>query len=222
MSEYEIEPIPGLPGIPPPGERILWQGSPEWRALARTAFHTRLIAGYFALLLGWAILAAASNGAGDLTGVVTTAVLGVIVIVLLHLLAWGSARTTIYTLTNRRIVLRFGVALQKAVNLPLKQIAAADAKPVGTGHADIAFRTLERFPLGWLQMWPHVRPWAVGRPQPMLRGVPAGVAVTIANALAQADPALAQADPALALSDPAMVRPAAAPIRVASALEAAA
>ena len=52
MTEYENEPIPGLPGRLPPGERILWQGSPEWRALARTAFHTRLVAGYFAALVG--------------------------------------------------------------------------------------------------------------------------------------------------------------------------
>ena len=52
--EYENEPIPGLPGIPPKGERILWQGSPDWRVLARTAFHTRLVTGYFVLLTGWA------------------------------------------------------------------------------------------------------------------------------------------------------------------------
>ena len=40
--EYEIEPIPGLPGNLPPGESILWQGSPDWQAFARSVFHTRL------------------------------------------------------------------------------------------------------------------------------------------------------------------------------------
>ena len=156
MSEYEIEPIPGLPGIPPPGERILWQGSPEWRALARNAFHTRLIAGYFALLLGWAVLAAASNGTGDLTGVITTAVLGVIVIVLLHLLAWGSARSTIYTLTNRRIVLRIGIAVPKCINLPLGMIASVDlaVREDGTGDLPLTLsgaeqaRAVENHPVG--------------------------------------------------------------------------
>ena len=209
--EYEYEPIKGLPGKLPPGETIIWQGSPDWLALARSVFHARLVAVWFVVVAGTAFLA----GGTGLLGAAVTLGVAAAGLALLGLLAWAQARTTIYTLTNRRIVLRFGVALQKAVNLPLKQIAAADAKPVGTGHADIAFRTLERFPLGWLQMWPHVRPWDVGRPQPMLRGVPAGVAVTIANALAQADPAIARADPT-------MVRPAAAPIRVASALEAAA
>ena len=202
--EYEYEPIKGLPGKLPPGETIIWQGSPDWLALARSVFHARLVAAWFVVVAGTAFLA----GGTGLLGAAVTLGVAAAGLAVLGLLAWAQARTTIYTLTNRRIVLRFGVALQKAVNLPLKQIAAADAKPVGTGHADIAFRTLQRFPLGWLQMWPHVRPWAVGRPQPMLRGVPAGVAVTIANALAQADPAI--------------TRPVAAPIRVASALEAAA
>ena len=202
--EYEYEPIKGLPGKLPPGETIIWQGSPDWLALARSVFHARLVAAWFVVVAGTAFLA----GGTGLLGAAVTLGVAAAGLAVLGLLAWAQARTTIYTLTNRRIVLRFGVALQKAVNLPLKQIAAADAKPVGTGHADIAFRTLARFPLGWLQMWPHVRPWAVGRPQPMLRGVPAGVAVTIANALAQADPAI--------------TRPVAAPIRVASALEAAA
>ena len=62
MTEYENEPVRGLPGVPPPGERILWQGSPDWRTLARTAFHTRLIAGYFAVLVAIAIVSAVMPG----------------------------------------------------------------------------------------------------------------------------------------------------------------
>lgn len=193
MSEYEIEPIPGLPGIPPPGERILWQGSPDWRALARTAFHTRLIAGYFALLLGWAILAAASNGvhgASDLTGVITTAVLGVVVIVLLHLLAMGSARTTIYTLTNRRIVMRIGIAVPKCINLPLGMIASVDLAAREDGTGDLPLTLLGAPKLGYLALWPHARPWEVVKPQPMMRAVPdaATVAALVARTCLAANP----------------------------------
>ena len=190
MSEYEIEPIPGLPGIPPPGERILWQGSPDWRALARTAFHTRLIAGYFALLLGWAILAAASNGTGDLTGVITTAVFGVIVVILLHLLAWGSARTTIYTLTNRRIVMRIGIAVPKCINLPLGMIASVDLAAREDGTGDLPLRLIGAPKLGFLALWPHARPWELVKPQPMMRAVPdaATVAALVARTCLAANP----------------------------------
>ena len=35
----------------PAGERLLWSGAPASRLLARHAFHVRLVAGYFALLI---------------------------------------------------------------------------------------------------------------------------------------------------------------------------
>jgi len=68
VSEYEHEPIRGLPGDLPPGERILWQGAPDWRVLCRTALHPGWVAGYFAL---FAALALAS---GSLFGLVASLV----------------------------------------------------------------------------------------------------------------------------------------------------
>jgi len=35
LGEYEYEPVPGLPQRLPQGERILWQGAPDWQTLAR-------------------------------------------------------------------------------------------------------------------------------------------------------------------------------------------
>ena len=45
--------LTGWEGILEPGERILWQGVPDWRLLAIQVFHVRAIAIYFAVLLGW-------------------------------------------------------------------------------------------------------------------------------------------------------------------------
>ena len=184
MTEYEIEPIPGLPGSLPHGERILWQGSPEWRALARTAFRTRLIAAYFAVL---AVIAAAF---GSVTGIVMTVTLGVVAVALLHVLAWGSARTTIYTLTNRRIVMRVGMAVPKCVNLPLGMIASVDLAQRTDGTGDLPLTLLGAPRLGYLAIWPHARPFKVSRPQPMLRAVPdaATVAALVARTCLAADP----------------------------------
>ena len=50
---------------------------------------------------------------------------GALGIGLLMLYAWAVARTTVYTLTDKRVVLRIGVALNKCINLPLTQIAPA-------------------------------------------------------------------------------------------------
>ncbi len=189
MIEYDNEPIPGLPGIPPAGERILWQGSPDWRVLARTAFHTRLIVAYFAVLAAWALASALISGGGFL-GLGMTLILGSIVVALLHLLAWGAARTTIYTLTNRRIVMRIGIAVPKCINLPLAQIGSVDLAARADGSGDLPLTLAGAPKLGYLALWPHARAWKLIAPQPMLRAVPdaATVAALIARTCHTANP----------------------------------
>lgn len=184
--EYEIEPIRGLPGNLPKGEHIVWQGSPNWRAFARSVFHTRLVTGWFLFV---ASLAFVGGGTG-LSGAIITLLVAVLGLAVLGALAWAGARATIYTLTNRRVVMRFGAAVPKAVNLPLSRIGSADVRPVGGGFVDIVLMPTDRFPLGWLQTWPHVRPWKVAEPQPMLRAVSESFVPVLADALKSADPAL--------------------------------
>lgn len=183
-TEYEIEPIKGLPGNLPRGESIVWQGSPDWRGLARGVFHTRLVAIWFGLV---AMLAFVAGGTG-LTGAVVTLGVAGLGLAILAGLAWAQARTTVYTLTEKRLVMRFGIALPKCINLPLSLVASADLRPVGTHYVDIVLALNGRFPLGWLQMWPHVRPWKLAVPQPMLRAVPDSLVAVLAETLADADP----------------------------------
>lgn len=185
-TEYEIEPVRGLPGMLPKDETIVWQGSPDWRTLARGVFHTRLLVGWFVLVA----LAAFVAGGTGLVGAGISVGLAFVGLALVAGLAWAQARATVYTLTQKRIVMRFGVALPKCVNLPLALITQADLKSVGDGRCDIALAMNGRFPLGWLQMWPHVRPWKVADPQPMLRAVSTELVPLLAETLAQADPSL--------------------------------
>ncbi|AHE55345.1 photosynthetic complex putative assembly protein PuhB [Sphingomonas sanxanigenens] len=190
MTEYENEPIRGLPGPLPEGEQILWQGAPDWRSLARTAYRTRLVAAYFLLLALWAIAGATIFGGGYL-GVGMTIGLGSIGVILLHVLAWSSARTTVYTLTNRRIVLRIGIAVPKCVNLPLGMIGSVDLATRADGTGDVSLVIMGPAKLGILALWPHARPWKIAKPQPMLRAVPDAKAVAqqIARACRAADTA---------------------------------
>ncbi len=172
MSEYDHEPIPGLPGRLPAGEHILWQGSPDWRGLAQRAFHIRGAAVYFALLLAWSLYEGAWVGIG-LT--VAGATLG---LALMTGLGWLSARTTIYTITNKRVVMRYGMALQKCVNLPLSTIGSAGLAKDAAGRGDIALQLIADHRLGYLQFWPHARPWKLAKPEPMLRSIPDAGTVT--------------------------------------------
>lgn len=167
IAEHAAEAIPGLPGPLPQGERILWQGKPEWRTLARTAFHTRIVAGYFAVLT----LAAAIGSGGSAFGTAMTALSGIAAVALLSLLAWGTARGAVYTLTDKRLVLRIGMALPKCINLPLPLVDAVDLHARAAGSGDIALTVRGTQALGYVALWPHARPWKLARPQPMLRSI---------------------------------------------------
>lgn len=188
--EYEDEPIPGLPGRLPPGEAIIWQGTPDWRGVARGVFHTRAVAIWFVFVASLAFVA----GGTGISGALITLAVALLGLGVLAVLARAQAKSTIYTLTNKRVVLRFGVALPKCVNVPLALIGTADAKPAGAGMVDVSLTPTVRFPLAYLQMWPHVRPWKFGSPQPMLRAVPESLLPLLADALAKADPARAAID----------------------------
>jgi hypothetical protein len=183
ITEYDDEPIRGLPGELPKGETILWQGSPEWRLLARSAFFTRIVGLYFAALVALAIY----NGSTG--GVIATLIAGAVGIGLLMLYAWAVARTTVYTLTSRRVVLRVGVALNMCINLPLAKIGGANLRPLGPVEGDLALQLIGPHTLGYLVLWPHARPWKLGSPQPMLRALPD--AAVVGERLARAVAAIA-------------------------------
>ncbi len=187
VREHEHEPMPGLPEMLPADERILWQGSPDWRALAVRAFHVRKLIVYFALMLalrGSVVLADGGSALDAVRAVATLAPLALLGIGLTLLLAWLSAHSTAYTLTSRRVVMRIGIVLTLSFNLPLKRIAAAEVADAPRDTTDIALDLAGSDRIAWLQLWPHARPWRVAKPQPMLRCLPQGAQV--ARLLAQA------------------------------------
>ncbi len=178
IAEHDDEPVRGLPGFLPKDEEILWQGTPDWKRLALSALHVRKVAVYFALLAVFGVIS------GSWTGVLATIGVGIAGIAILALIAWGTARSTVYTLTNRRVVLRIGIALPKCINLPLSLIKSADLSLNADGTGDIPLTLNGEQRLGYLQLWPHARAWKLREPQPMLRAVPE--AQKIATLLARA------------------------------------
>lgn len=166
MSEYDHEPVRGLPGLLPPDEHILWQSAPDWTALAKAALHIRLSAVYFGAIVIWALIS------GDTSTAVGVSLLGAVAIGLFVLFAWGVGRTTVYTLTDKRLVLRIGVALNKCINLPLSEIESADLKMLGGAHGNIVIHLKGAPRLGYIMLWPHARSLRFVRPQPMLRAIP--------------------------------------------------
>jgi hypothetical protein len=174
-DEFENEPIRGLPGLLPPGESILWQGSPRWRGLAEHTFAVRWVSAYFGLILVGRGAVAARDGASlgeALLSALALLPLAAACLGLLGLLAWLNARGTVYTITTRRVVMRFGVALPMSVNLPFKQLVTAELALRANGEGDIALHLTGPGRIAYLSLWPHARPWQFSKPQPMLRSIP--------------------------------------------------
>lgn len=179
----------GLPETLPKGERILWQGRPDWLALAFAAFRLGWVAAYFAVLFVWRLASELAAGAPAAEAAIYAAwilPLAAAGLGLLLGLAWLSARTTAYTVTDRRVVMRIGVALPLTLNLPYARIDGADVRRRRGGTGDIAFTPEKGTRVGWAVLWPHARAWHFARPQPALRAVPNvdALATRISDALA--------------------------------------
>jgi hypothetical protein len=198
--EHELEPQYGLPERLPAGEHILWQGSPDFKTVALSIFHVRKAAIYFAALLVLRAAFALTDGGTWTDAAVSMAwplPLALTALASLTALAWMTAQTAVYTLTNKRVVMRIGIVLTLTFNIPLRSIQSA-ALRLGKGRSgDIAMPLAGPDHIAFLHLWPHVRPWRVAKPEPMLRSLsdaPA-VAALLATAWAAANGVAVQAVP---------------------------
>lgn len=175
-DDFQTEPVRGLPENLPQGEEILWQGAPQWWALAREALSLYWVAGYFVFLFGWRTIAGAAteSWAESATAASFFLVLGAIVCLLLAVVALVQAKATVYTITNKRVAMRIGAALTMTLNLPFRQIANATLglRPNGTGTIALELMEQDGIRLSYINTWPHVRPWKMKATQPALRCIP--------------------------------------------------
>ncbi len=171
QHEHDSEPVHGLPEELPPGEQVLWQGSPDWRTLAVQRFHVRKVAIYFVLLLAARAAALISDGmpvGAAVLGTTTLAFVAATAVALLAYVAWFTARTTVYTITNQRVVMRIGIALTLALNLPFKRVQGAALALFAGGKGDIALQLVGQDRIAYFHLWPHARRWRFSKPEPTL------------------------------------------------------
>lgn len=172
MIKGEPEALWGLPDDLPVGEHIVWQGQPVWREMAVRVFHIRKIAVYFVLLAAIHAGFQLYEGATWLVAVKGASwlvLLGLSALLILGVLARLYANTTIYTMTNHRLVLRFGVALPMMINIPWDKVDAADLQLNGKDHGSITLAVSPGQKMSYWLLWPFAKPWRFAPVQPMLR-----------------------------------------------------
>jgi len=173
-GDFDFEPIPGIPAPLPVGERLLWQGAPRWQLLAVRAFHVRKVALYFAVLVGIRFTHFLNADIGALASArqcLALALLGLAGVGLLTLLAYASARATVYSITSRRVLIRHGIAVPMTLNIPFALIEAANVRFHAGRSGQIALELAGRNRVSYLLNWPYVRPGRFTHPEPMLRAL---------------------------------------------------
>lgn len=172
-DDFAFEPIPGLPGTPPRGETLLWQGRPDTWRLAVEAYGLWWVMGWFAALILWRGSVGASLGGlpGALAYGIPYLLPAGLTAVIIWLMAFAQARATLYTVTTHRVAMRIGAALSVTFNVPFAQVTSAslDLRRGGTGTVALTLSPGNR--LSYLVAWPHVRPWHFIT-QPALRCIP--------------------------------------------------
>lgn len=189
--EHEFEPELGLPEPLPAGEKILWQGGPDFSDMLVRVFHFRKLSLYFILMLlmraGY-LSYGGQPGVDMLFAMIWPTGLALLGLGAVFTLAWLTATTTVYTLTDQRVVMRIGIVLTLTFNLPLRTIETAGLALHANGCGDIPLKLKGDDRIAWLNLWPHARPWHLANPEPMLRCIPNGktVSAIFAKAWSQA------------------------------------
>ncbi|MDG1067359.1 MAG: photosynthetic complex putative assembly protein PuhB [Sulfitobacter sp.] len=173
-DDFNFEPVRGLPEALPADEHILWQGAPDPMRLAIEAWKMHWIIGYFAVLAVWRV------GISSLSVPMPVALSHAIAFVLsaiaacvvVYIMATVQARSTVYTLTNKRAALRIGAALTMTLNLPYVCIGNAAVQTRRNGTGTLSFELIDDTRVSYMMTWPHARPWSLRRVQPAFRCIP--------------------------------------------------
>lgn len=169
-SQFKELPVPL-----PVGERVIWQGKPSFKGLALRSFHIREVAIYFGVLLAWRLWSNWSQGVPARDIIISALWLiapAISAIAVLAGLAWLFRRAACYTLTSKRVLFQFGVALPMTMNIPLSRIGNAALKIHRDGSGDIPLGVSDGKRVSYLLLWPHIRPWRLRAPEPMLCALP--------------------------------------------------
>jgi hypothetical protein len=175
LNAFEIARALDLPQPLPEDEKLLWLGRPSFQAVARDVFHIPALSAYFAAVLAAHGVWLASHGAAPVAAAASTArllPLAVAALAMFAFLAWMIARSSAYAITDRRVLMRIGVALSLTLNIPFRCIVSADLRLRRDGSGDLPLTLSGSEHMAYLNLWPHARPWHFRRTLPMMIGVP--------------------------------------------------
>ena len=94
--------------------------------------------------------------------------LGMVAIFILLAISFLISSTTLYSITDKRLVMRIGIVLNLSLNIPFSKIETAELKANPDKSGDISLNLVPDNKIAYLHLWPHCRPWFFSSPRPRL------------------------------------------------------
>lgn len=197
----------------PAGERVLWTGAPEQRALARYFLRERWVLGFVGLSCALGVGDAVQHGGAGmlprLIGVTTLCLLlATIALASIRFFAWRLAKSSKYVITDKRVFFNIGIVLRADANIPYSSVDGVGLLRRGDGSGDLMVTLSGTEEIPWLLLFPHMTWRGSRRGRPTFRALkdPQGAADAVVGALrAYPQPDIATAATATAV--PAASRP---------------
>ncbi len=159
----------------PAGERVLWTGQPDQRALARYFLRERWFLAFvvFSFSIGAAESMQYAEGAGPrVVGVATlSAIMALVAIVSIRLLAWQMAKSSKYVITDRRVYFNIGIVMRADANIPYSSVEGVDLRRRSDGSADLMVTLSGDQEIPWLLLFPHMTWRGAARGRPTFRAL---------------------------------------------------
>ena len=160
----------------PAGERVLWSGAPDQRAIARYLLRERWVLGFVAVSMAIGVGDVLQHGGNDtvprLIGVaMLSAILVAIAIVSIRFFAWRIAKTSKYVITDKRVFFNIGMVLRADANIPFSSVEGIDLLRRSDGSADLMVSLSGTREIPWLLLFPHMSWRGSRRGRPTFRGL---------------------------------------------------
>jgi hypothetical protein len=174
MVTNEINRLPDEVGKAIPlEEKIYWTGKPNWKSFGYHAFGIKYFLIYFFVCALYAVSQIESSFSFErlLINYTPYLVSGTLAAMIIFLLAYFSARHTCYVITEKRIVIRTGVALVFLLNMPFKNILSIDMKVLAQGRGNLTFKVRSKKRIPFFSCWPSVKAGVFLEPVPAFRSI---------------------------------------------------
>ena len=174
MTSDELKHLPNEVGkMIPDGEKIYWSGMPNWRSFGYHAFGIKYLIFYLIFCAFYSVtqINGGFNFSTFFGKYLPFIISGLFAGMMLFFLAYVAASHTCYVLTEKRIVIKTGVALVFLLNLPLKNVVSIDKKTLAQGRGNLSFKAQSKKRIPFLSCWPSVRGGSFFEPIPTFRSI---------------------------------------------------